>query len=442
MIDTLSILGHYLRTRHRPAFHSRPDLEAWQGRRFQGFAADTLSRSPYFRPFVGKPLGAYPMMDKTAMLANFDRMNTRGLSRAAVQEIAAAAERSRDFTPTIGDIAVGLSSGTSGQRGVFAVSRAERRLYAGVILAKCLPDSILRRTRVALLFRANNRLYEDVGKSHRIEFRFHDLMQPLDRVFADLVADKPDVIIAPPQVLRLLADGVIEGRLKLEPRRIISAAEVLEPADGRHIAKAFKQPVHQVYQATEGFLSSTCRHGTLHLHEDFIIFERHWIDRESGRFMPIVTDFNRTTQPIVRYRLDDVLVERSTACACGSPLTAIDRIEGRFDDIIALHRRDSGRLVPVMPDFLRDALANCHAAIGDYRVIQTDAGHIDLRLDAANLEWAFTTARDALSAAFIRLGLQPPEFALAGPIDRDPCRKIRRIQRRFAIAAEDLCPVS
>jgi hypothetical protein len=35
--------------------------------------------------------------------------------------------------------------------------------------------------------------------------------------------------------------------------------------------------------------------------------EKDWIDEKSGRFSPIITDFNRKTQPIIRYKLDDIL---------------------------------------------------------------------------------------------------------------------------------------
>ena len=75
------------------------------------------------------------------MLDAFDRMNTRRLRRDELMALALEAENTRDFTPLHGEFSVGLY-GTSGRRGLFVVSRAERERYAGVVLAKGLPRSV------------------------------------------------------------------------------------------------------------------------------------------------------------------------------------------------------------------------------------------------------------------------------------------------------------
>jgi putative adenylate-forming enzyme len=357
-------------------------------------------------------------------------------------ELAMGSERSRDFKPMLGDISVGLSSGTSGTRGLFAVSPQERRLYIGVALAKCLPGSIFGRYRIALLLRANNTLYEEVGKSGRIAFRFFDLVRPIEETCSALDVYKPDIVIGPPQSLRLIADAQAVGRLAIAPRKIIACAEVLDDSDKNRITAAFGCAVDQIYQATEGFLGTTCRHGTLHLNEDFIHFERRWIDRDSGRFMPIITDFTRSTQPIVRYRLDDILIERKEPCPCGSILTGITRIEGRFDDILAVPSASGARLVPVLPDFIRDTLAHAHDEIGDYRVIQRDPVHIDVQFSATNADAAFALIQKHLATVFVKARAIAPNVRNAGTIERDAMRKVRRVERQFPVSLEDLWPAS
>jgi putative adenylate-forming enzyme len=442
MNDTLAILWHYARTRHSPRFRSAASLARWQEERFQLFAERVLARSPFYAPYVGRPLADYPLVDKAVMVANFDRMNTKGLKRAEIMELALASERSRDFRPMLGDISVGLSSGTSGNRGLFAASAQERRLYIGAALAKCLPGSILGRHRIALLLRANNTLYETAGESGRIAFRFFDLIKPVAEICGALDDFQPDIVIGPPQSLRLLADAKAAGRLAISPRKIVGCAEVLDDDDAARIAAAFGRPVDQIYQATEGFLGATCRHGTIHLNEDFLHFEKRWIDRASSRFMPIVTDFTRSTQPIVRYRLDDILVERKEPCPCGSVHTGIARIEGRFDDILAVPSEGGGRLVPVLPDFIRDSLADAHGEIQDYRVIQRDPRHIDILLSAPNADAAFALIQKHLASVFARFQATVPDFRNAGAIERDAMRKVRRVERRFAVSLEDLWPAS
>ncbi len=87
-------------------------------------------------------------------------------------------------------------------------------------------------------------------------------------------------------------------------------AEVLDPLDRQRIEAAFAVRVEQIYQATEGFLGATCEHGVIHLNEEFLIVEREWVDEARTRFVPVITDLYRSSQPIIRYRLNDVLVPR------------------------------------------------------------------------------------------------------------------------------------
>ena len=118
------LLAAYQRTRRqrRHGFASRAALEAHQARAWRRFEQDTLVRSPHFRPWRGLPLARWPLMDKAQMMRHFDGMNTAGLTLAEVLACAQEAERSRNFRPLVRGYGVGLSSGTSGGRGVFAVS--------------------------------------------------------------------------------------------------------------------------------------------------------------------------------------------------------------------------------------------------------------------------------------------------------------------------------
>lgn len=165
---------------------------------------------------------------------------------------------------------------------------------------------------------------------------------------------QPSILAAPPSVLKILAMAIKSNELKIKPIKVISIAEVLEPIDQLFIGEQFQQTIHQVYQCTEGFLDVSCSQGIIHLNEDLVVIQKEYID--DRRFIPVITDFCRTTQPIIRYRLNDILVESSKPCSCGSIFTALEKIEGRCDDIFYLYTRFGGKLVPVFPDFLRRAL--------------------------------------------------------------------------------------
>lgn len=429
MIRLIRILAAYWRTR-RLRFRDRAALERHQVKQMGRFLAILRQRSPYFAKLGDLPFAQWPVMDKAAMLKHFDDMNTAGLRLADVMDAALRAERSRDFSPTLDGFTVGLSSGTTGQRGAFVVSDSEQAQWAGTMLAKALPDGLLAGEKVALLLRANSNLYGAV-RSRWLTFRFFDLFQPLDGHLPPLDAYAPTILLAPAQVLRALALAQLDGRLRLSPKRAYSIAEVLEPQDRAVIEQAFGC-AHEIYQATEGFLASSCEYGTLHLNEEYIHVEPEWLDEEKRRFVPVITDFSRHTQPIVRYRLNDVLQARAEPCPCGLAAMALDAVEGRCDDMLRLPGRDGGELT-VFADVMSRALATALPLEADYRLRQT--GPAELALDAEVPAAALPAIRHRLERTLAGLGVDAEalRWTLSDQVPAmDATRKRRRIVRELA----------
>lgn len=389
---------------------TRAALERYQQRRIRRHLRFLRANSPFYADVY--TLTDAPLMDKATMMAHFDRLNTAGVRRIDAEALALAAERSRDFTPMLGDVAVGLSSGTSGHRGLFLVSPADRDAWAGAMLALTLPPGLTGH-RIALFLRANNALYESV-RSRLVDFRYYDLTTPIADHLADLAEYAPTILVAPPSVLRSLADS----GLHLRPDRVYSVAEVLDADEAEKFRAAFgQQHLHQLYQCTEGFLAHTCAYGMLHLNEQHVLIEPEWLDER--RFVPIVTDFSRRTQPIVRYRLNDVLHARRGPCPCGSALRAIERIEGRADDTLLL-----GGTV-VFADLVSRAVI---AADGftEYAVVQTGPEAIEVHLDEVS---AAPAVRAELEALWRRLEIAAPRTIFL-PYAADPAVKRRRVRRQ------------
>jgi putative adenylate-forming enzyme len=418
----------------------RASLAAWQQLRLDAFLRDALPRAPFYRDRVPR-LDALPVVDKATVLGDFAAFNTVGVTLDAALDVATRAERSRDFAPTLpGDISVGLSSGTSGTRGVFLVRPEERTRWAGTLLSRVLTTRSLLRVLdlggppllVAFFLRANSNLYTTVA-SRRIAFAFHDLLVPFEQHLSRLARQQPDVLVAPPTVLRALAETAAAGRLRIAPAQVVSVAEVLEADDVTAIERAWRVPVQQVYQATEGFLGITCPEGRLHLNEDLVHVEPDWIDDGEAvpsRFQPIVTDFSRTTQLVVRYRLDDVLRVGEASCACGRPTRVIAAIEGRADDVLTLRATD-GRPVRVFPDVVRRALALVEG-LGDYRLEQHgDEWRMRTRATAPDVASRLDRECAALAA---QLGARPPYVRALPWLDDAPGAKRRRIRAVEALA--------
>jgi putative adenylate-forming enzyme len=425
------LVWHLLRTRWALSFASRESLLRWQATRLAQFRRRVLVEVPFHARLATQDLSTAPVMTKERLLENFQASNRAGISLAQATRVATEAERSRDFSPTIGDVTVGLSSGTHGPRGVFLVSARERAMWAGIMLGRALSTPHFRQLlnpwrpplRIAFFLRANSNLYETL-KSSRIAFRFFDLFAGVDAHLAALNDGAPDVLVAPARVLAYLAAQQAAGVLRIVPTKVISVAEVLEPDDERRIAHAFAQPVHQLYQCTEGFLGYTCEKGVLHLNEEFVHVEPDWLDEARTRFSPIVTDFSRSTQPIVRYRLDDVLRVRATPCDCGRHSLALEAIDGRCDDILWFAGAHEDARRPVFPDIVRHALLVA-AVPGDYRVVQ-DGGVLSLSCSDSS-DAAHAAMQAALQGLAARLGLKVPTIVYVPWQDSPWSIKRRRI---------------
>jgi putative adenylate-forming enzyme len=425
-MSKFTILREFAMTRWLRPLRTRSAIERRQRRLLRSHVGFLRRRSPYFRKLLAtRSFAQLPLMDKSVMMGRFDEINTVGAVKDEALAVAIANERSRDFDADLGSNSVGLSSGTSGHRGVFVVSSAERDAWVGTVLARTLPRGKLLGHRIALFLRADNSLYESVG-SRAVSFRYFDVYSDMDDNIARLREYRPTILVAPPSVLRMIARAADAGGFEVVPQRVYSVAEVLEIADERRIAASLRQSrLHQLYQCTEGFLAHTCEHGVIHLNEDNILFEREALDTE--RFTPIVTDLRRRAQPIVRYRLGDVLRARARPCSCGSALTAIERIEGREGDTLTFRGVD-GRDVPVFADVITRALLYADG-FDEYRITQIGASRLQIALDTLD-DRSRRRVEDEVGALADRLGCERPELTFEDYV-RDESVKLRRVVQEW-----------
>lgn len=391
-LDMLFSFVHaYLASKYRWHASYQAKVDAHQNKMLKQHLRWVSTHSPFYKDIQSlqsTQLSSFPIINKKIMMANFDRLNTVGLKKAECFDVALKSETSRNFSPEINGFSVGMSSGTSGSRGLFVASKKEQAAWAGAIMAKALPGSIFGSHRVALFLRANNNLYENLG-SKRIQFKFFDLINDPQQNIQELLRFRPTILAAPPSMLRMIVEaGSRQPRNNSTwaPQRIFSIAEVLDPVDEPYLSNGFQQPIHQIYQATEGFLAISCKQGSIHLNEDAVYFEKKYLDgqhfdAEKRRFMPIITDFRRKTQPIIRYELNDILIESNHPCPCGSAMTRIEAIEGRCDDLFKFPSISGSNTIEVFPDFIRRAIIQASDDISEYAAIQTTPHQIAIHSD-------------------------------------------------------------
>ncbi|WP_233836559.1 F390 synthetase-related protein [Paraburkholderia sp. ZP32-5] len=442
--DFAQMMGAFASTRYGLRFDDRASFERWQTRRLDAFLQTRLKQASFYRDYPCRELAALPIVDKAFTLQRFSAFNTRGIALETALAAARASEEAGVLPAQFdSDLTAGLSSGTSGRPGVFLANASERAKWAGIMLDRTLDRDLLRLLatrakplRVAFFLRANSSLYTTL-RSRRIDFRFFDLQAGAHTHIDALAGFAPEVLVAPASVLGWLAVETLAGHLRLSPRKVISVAEVLEPDDETLIRDAWSKPVHQLYQCTEGFLGYTCSHGTLHLNEEFVHVEPEWIDDARTRFIPVITDFTRRTQLIVRYRLDDILRVRATPCPCGRVTMALDAIDGRLDDVLWLPSRHGGPLLPLFPDSVRRAVARCGAAVDDYSLVQYGR---TLSLGVRGSETAFPSIQHALDDLIASQGMCSLPYRRAALDLRLPAAKRRRIVCATKPSADDEIP--
>jgi putative adenylate-forming enzyme len=422
------VLGAYAAARWRTRrLTGRDAIAVYQRRRLNRLLHHAARHLHYYRGYAGRPFEQWPLIDKAELLAHFAQMNRPGLTLEAVKTVLA-----RGGDRLAGHL-VGMSTGTSGNRGYYVISQAERFVWLGTLLAKALPDALWTQHRVALALPAFSGLYKSAAAGSRIALEFFDLAAGPESWVDALREFSPDTIVAPPKALRWLAErGALGGA------NIFSGAEVLDPLDRRVIEAATGTRVREIYMATEGLFGVSCRHGVLHLAEDVVHFDFVHPDAGTQLVCPIVTDFTRRAQGMIRYRMNDLLELDPAPCPCGSALQAVRRIEGRSDDaFLLLDQTGEQRLVT--PDVLRNAVVDADPAILDFRVIQTGQSQIVVQLPAGpanGLDGAVgTRVRESLAAALARRNLYA-DIVIRRGIKADYTRKLRRVQRQWSPARE------
>ncbi len=420
----LLILWYYCQFRwHRSAVFSKHKLKKKREQLIKKWRKRLL-KSPFYKPYQNADLHSFPIVSKKEFMENFDTINTVKITKKAALAVALKAEQTRDFAPMINGITIGLSSGTSGNKGIFLANTRERAKWVAAVLDRVIGLE-LRKRKVAFFLRANSNLYESVG-SRLLKFRFFDIKADMAQNISKLIDYQPDILVAQPSVLREIAQ-YYQGKVTNLPQKIISVAEVLEPEDKRFFEQVFQQKIHQVYQCTEGFLAATCEAGNLHFNEDFLIIEKRYLDEHQKRFHPIITDLNRVSQPVIRYELNDIIHE-GQPCKCGRVTTTIEKIEGRSDDVF---RFENGKItVTIFPDFIRRAVIMASDEITFYTVIQRSNKSLDCYLEVdkdSNRQFVENQVKSSFKTLFYDYQLEDMDINFLEKYEVKKGEKLRRV---------------
>lgn len=361
---------------------------------------------------------------KSELMAHFDEWVTDpALTLGGVHEfLADPAQVGRDY---LGRYAIWQSSGTSGEPGIFVHDPAALQVY-GALLHTRMDRRIAgarwwqqaaggslgwwglqpRHALIAALdghyagisfWRRQSQHTQRLG----VQARSYSVTWPIERLCRELQAWQPQFVASYPSMLAELARQQLAGRLNLEPLALWSGGEGLNASTRRWIESVFGAPVVNDYGASECLsIGFECRHGRLHLNDDWVIFEPVDADLRPvpagvASHSVLLTNLANHAQPLIRYVLGDSVMMFPDPCPCGNRRPSFV-VEGRCDDTLRLSNgRDE--LVHISPMALTTAIEEA-ADLHRFQVRQTAGDAVDLRLDPTGDPMPATRQQAALQA--------------------------------------------
>jgi phenylacetate-coenzyme A ligase PaaK-like adenylate-forming protein len=388
-----ALVRHHELERHES--WTREQIELLQRRRLDRLLRHAVDASPFYRDLYGgkrPPDGArlddLPVVTKTMLMENFDRVVTDPRLRLADlrQHVAGLTTD----TLYLGRYRVFTTSGTTGTPGIVAFDRREwRTALASALRWMSLIENrprLPRRVRMAAVAapspihvtrRISNSL--DVGLYRKFD---EPVTAPLVELVRSLDAFQPETLIAYPSIAAELAMEQLEGRLHIRPRIVSTGAELLTEDMRDVIREAWGVEPFNAYGITEagGLFACECsRHIGLHAFEDVVLFE---VVDERNRPVPpgatghklLITNLFGYTQPLIRYEVTDMVAVVDEGCPCGRPLRLLKVTEGRSEDLLHLPGH-AGTEVAVHPIALHGPIMKL-AGLKQYQIVHHAGGLI------------------------------------------------------------------
>ncbi len=420
------------------------DIKKYQSKQIDKLMKFAVKKSKYYSTFYsGYNLSDFsnlPFINKQLFMDNFTQLNTVGLTREECINHCLEKEQSRDFSEYYKGYLVGMSTGTSGNRGIEFVSKFEAFMMQLLVFFR-FPFPKTRRINLAFILRVFSPGFGHNGRKIRITYV--SPLDPMETIVEKLNVLNPNLLSGPPSVLQALARAKNEGSLKVSPILIISYGEVLSTNVKKIVETDFNCSVVEVYKSSESFIALPCKDGKLHINEDTTYVEV--LDKNNEPVKPgepgfvVVTDFIKRKTPIIRYKLNDLLTIDPEPCSCGSKFRVIKEVHGRADDIILGKKISSDELQFILPDYIRRSIISSSEHIEEYNAIQTSPENLIIKLQlAANIDNQVkkdieSTIQQGLANIFTKHNSEVPEIEfLYLNLKQDFDKKLRRIQRSFA----------
>jgi len=146
---------------------SRAAFERWQSKQVAHWLHHHVTSVEFYANRPGK-LAQLPIIQKQDVMQQFEAFNLHRIDAAKGWEAVRGSGQ-------INGVSLGASTGTSGNRTLYAVTKAERMRWLGTIIGKAIPACMFRPERVAVLLPQSSALYDQARRSRLMNLKFMNL---------------------------------------------------------------------------------------------------------------------------------------------------------------------------------------------------------------------------------------------------------------------------
>lgn len=393
MINLIRAIRDYLKLNKHQKKSSKQHLQHYQLKELKKLIDYAKEHSPYYQETLKNlPLEtlddyrSFPIINKVIMMENFSELNTENIQREDAMQFAVEKEKNKDYLGYYqNQFVLGLSSGTSGNKGLFITPKSLTKRLPAVFLARSGLSLRDLPYRILFLLRVFSQGFDDINAPF-IKLNYLSTMTPPQTIIDTLNKNNTNILMAPPSLLNQLVPHVKDITVNL--KKIITYAEVLTFEDKEKFKRLFKTNVIEIYQASEGQIASPCKEGNLHINEDLVYIEL--FDKNDQRIEKphiighkmILTNLINRSQPLIRYEMNDMVV-LDEPCKCGSSFRTIKKILGRDDDILYFYDHNN-KVQVVYPDLFARWIITESDQIREFQVTQDTIGELRIIIDTLN----------------------------------------------------------
>ncbi len=380
-----------LNTAKRNVKKSAAQIKKLQQKKLRKMLKYAYDHSEYYRQafqaagITGKnigitPLEAFPTIDKQGLLKYFDKLIT--VSDITQEELLRFDESTeKDRRAFKEKYHIVHSSGSTGKPGYFVYdNNAWSSMLIGIIRAALWGMSmpqilkfLAEKPRIAYIAATDGRYGGAMAVGDGIDgvgaLQMHlDVKTPLSEWVERIREFKPNMIIGYSSAVKILAELVESGDVKLDIARVVTCGEPLGANLRRYLENVFNTKVVNFYGASESLalgVETDPEQGMI-LFDDMNVIEV----CEDGMYLTSLYNF---AQPLIRYRLSDSLTLQSADENC--PFTRAVGLLGRNEDVLWFED-DSGNR-----EFLHPLAVEgfCIEGLMDYQFVQLGNNAFEMR---------------------------------------------------------------